>query len=368
MTLEFMRSKLVNVTRKDAETLAVHGVLDDSIYSLELDFRVRIRDLEVFAVSGRWHRWTTPECPRALEFLDLAEGFHLDDEIGPRIHKSIGRRACRHFANLFLECVYAVRQTVAASKRHEAEASAAPAAVNDGPAPETASAENGRELSGPRPGEFLVELHLHTFPASPCASDPVAAMIEAAKARGLDALCLTDHNYVWDAGTVAALREKHAFPILRGNEIVTDQGDMLVFGFDEEIRGVIGLAALKQRVAAAGGVVLAAHPFRGFLTFGAEEVGLSVAQAGQREMFKWVDGIEGLNGRVTAAENRLAREVAAALGLPVTGGSDAHAVAEVGLYATAFPEPIDDEQSLVAALRAGRGRPVVLRGRENAGN
>ncbi len=362
MTLEFMRSKLVNVTRPDPETLAVHGVLDDSIYSLELDFRVRIADLRIFGIAGRWHRWTTPECPRALEFLDEAEGFFLDDEIEPRIHKSIGRHACRHFANLFLECISAGRQALAELNRTAAPAAVAdPAAVSGDPAAVTAEAAF-RKASRPRTGEFVVDLHLHTAPASPCASAAVADMIAAARARGLDAVCLTDHNYVWGEKEISELREKHDFPVLRGNEIVTDQGDMLVFGYNEDVRGVIGLAELKKRVAAAGGVVIAAHPFRGFLTFGAEDVGLTVERAREREMFKWVDGIEVLNGRVTNSENRLAREVAAALELPATGGSDAHQVSEVGLYATAFPTPLSDEKSLVAALRSGLGRAVAPRG------
>ena len=353
MSLEFMRSKLVNVTRADAGNLAVHGVLDDSIYSLELDFKVRLDDLAIHQISGRWLRWTTPECPRALDFLNEAEGFLLDDELDPRIHKSLGRRACRHFANLFLECAEAARAAVAGLEREAAAVVATPAAA------ETPAAQPAAEKLVPRPGEFLVDLHLHTAPASPCASDPVAAMIEAARARGLDAVCLTDHNFLWDEDEVVRLREKYDFPIFRGNEIVSDQGDMLVFGFYEEIRGVIALPELKKRVAAAGGVVIAAHPFRGFLTFGAGDVGLTVAQARQREMFKWVDGIEGLNGRVTEAENRLAREVAASLGLFTTGGSDAHQISEVGLYVTAFPEPVEDESRLVAALRAGSGRPVA---------
>ena len=363
MSLEFMRSKLVNVTRLDGATLAVHGVLDDSIYSLELDFKVRLPELEVYGITGRWLRWTTPDCPRALEFLGEAEGFLLDDGIGPRIHQSLGRNACRHFANLFLECAYAVRAAAAKLEREPPRpvgAGAAEAASGRArPQPDRPAAE---EDTRPRPGEFIVDLHLHTAPASPCASDAVAEMIEAARKRGLDAICLTDHNHLWDAATVSRLRREHDFVIFRGNEVVSDQGDMLVFGCDEEFSGVIALGELKKRVAGAGGLVIAAHPFRGFLTFGAGDVGLTADQARQREMFKWVDGIEVLNGRVTASENRLAREVAAALGLFMTGGSDAHQVSEVGRYATAFPGPLSDEKQLVAALASGRGRPVVFSG------
>ncbi|MCK5915837.1 MAG: hypothetical protein KAG92_06830, partial [Deltaproteobacteria bacterium] len=77
MISEFNRNKVIDVARLDEATLAVHGILDDTIYSLELDFNVNISDLTCFNVVGRWLRWTTPECPEALKFLAQAEGFCL---------------------------------------------------------------------------------------------------------------------------------------------------------------------------------------------------------------------------------------------------------------------------------------------------
>ena len=355
MMLEFMRNKVVNVAHLDEETLSVHGILDDSIYSLEINFKVNISDLVCFAVEGRWLRWTTPECPRALTFLDEVEGFCLKAGIDEKIHKTMGRRACRHFANLFIECAYAVRETVkmlnwqAAFKEvnRQTPVRSAVSTVSAGRTPD--------------PGNFVIDLHLHTSPASPCASDSVDAMIEEAKRIGLHGVCLSDHNYVWSADAVLALREKHDFPVFRVNEIVTEQGDMLVFGFYKDVQGIIKLAELKKQVAAVGGFIIAAHPFRGFLTFGADDVGLTSEKAMAREMFKWVDGIETLNGKVTATENGLALDVANGLGLPATGGSDAHDVSTVGLYATAFEQVINSEEELLAALKEGKCRPVTFR-------
>ncbi|NPA24549.1 MAG: PHP domain-containing protein [Deltaproteobacteria bacterium] len=374
MSSQFMRSKLINVCRLDNNTLVVHGVLDDSIYSLELDFKVELAGLGCFDVEGRWLRWTTPECPRSLEFIRLVEGLKLTDPVSERVHKTLGRRSCRHYANLFLEMVYAVRETVrmleldlpgAALSEPEPPAEADEAGDEPEKVSSTvASPERtaSRGFSQKPAGGFIVDLHLHTAPASPCASDSVAEMIVVAKKRGLDGICLTDHNYLWSEKEVQKLRERHDFLILRGNEVVTDQGDMLVFGFHEEIRGVVRLRDLKEQVAARGGFIIAAHPFRGFLTFAADDIGLTVESASRREMFKWVDGVEVLNGRVTENENRLAREVAAALHLPATGGSDAHQVSEVGRCATLFPAPFHDETGLVAALRSGDYRPLSLSG------
>ena len=45
---DFMRNKVVDVARLDQDTLEVHGILDDSIYSVELDFRGQYQRFDLF--------------------------------------------------------------------------------------------------------------------------------------------------------------------------------------------------------------------------------------------------------------------------------------------------------------------------------
>ncbi len=127
-----------------------------------------------------------------------------------------------------------------------------------------------------------------------------------------------------------ALREKHGFVVLGGNEITTVQGDMVVFGLDEDIQGIIALKDLAEKVAAVDGFMIAAHPFRGFLAVSGDKLGLDVERAVARPMFSLVDGVETLNSKVTENENRFCGQVAEALELPVTGGSDAHLAGRSG--------------------------------------
>jgi hypothetical protein len=54
----------------------------------------------------------------------------------------------------------------------------------------------------------------------------------------------------------------------------------------------------------------------------------------------------------------MARKVAEKLGLPGTGGSDAHRVDEVGTWVTVFEKEIESEIELVQELHAGRFRAV----------
>ena len=386
--LKFARNKVVDVSLKDLETFAVHGVLDDDIYSIELDVLVRVADLEILAIEGKWHRWTTPECPRATQFLQGAVGFRIGEEgFGPKVHKVVGRKACRHFANLLLECCHSTKEATKIldwekakaenpnlefKEFHQEEASQAattppgqPTQTREAPRPRIKQISKAhRDPTAPK---MTIDLHVHSYPESPCSSASVDSLIEEAKRIGLDGICLTDHNHVWDPSRVEALRKKHGLLILRGNEITTNQGDVLVFGLEKDIQGIVDLKELRREVEEVDGFMIVAHPFRGFLVVGVDQAGLTPEKAMERPLFNYVDAVEVLNGKVTEKENDFASRVTDGLGLLGTGGSDAHEVAEVGMYATEFYAEIKNEQDLIAALKDGACSPVVFQAQKQVG-
>ena len=182
----------------------------------------------------------------------------------------------------------------------------------------------------------------------------VVELIRAGKERGLDGICLTEHNKPWDREEVLRLSEEFEFPIFRGIEVTTKDGDILVFGFHEETPEIMTAGELRQRVTQVGGYMIAAHPFRGFLLFGFPELSLTPEQAAERPIFHEVDAIEAYNCKVTEQETRMAFELAELLHLPCVGGSDAHKVVDVGKYATNFENTISSEKELLAELIAGR--------------
>ena len=391
--LKFSRNKLVGVARKDPDTLMVHGILDDDLYGLEMEISVGLSDLKLQSVTGKWNRFTTPECPKALSFINQAAGFNIEEEgLEQKIQKTIGRKACRHFATLLIECCDSAREAIRIIRWEESkakhpeltfeeflnsgsqDASGSDIILHDAKeksrvqAPsepiritERAKKEDPVVDSGSK--RMIIDIHTHSYPASSCSSVSEDQLIEEAKQIGLDGICLTDHNFVWNTDRIKALSQKHGFLVLRGNEITTDQGHMLVFGLDTNIgsKGIIKLDELKQQVKEADGFMAVAHPFRGFLTFGVEQLGLNVEKAMERPLFKYVDAIEVMNGKVTKEENDFASEVAAGLGLPGIGGSDAHKASEVGVYATRFQGSIADEKDLIDMLKSGKFSPVSFR-------
>ncbi|MFC1882738.1 PHP-associated domain-containing protein [Thermodesulfobacteriota bacterium] len=201
-----------------------------------------------------------------------------------------------------------------------------------------------------------IDLHIHTAPLSACSYIDPRELIQEARRLKLDGICLTEHQVVWDRAEVDRLAEETGIRIFRGNEFTTNQGDILVFGFYEDIKELLMIQDLRDKVTAAGGYMIAAHPFRGFKTFGIGQLQMTVDQACKRKVLEFVDAVEIGNGKLSPEENGMARKVAEKLGLPGTGGSDAHRVDEIATWVTVFEKNIEDENALLQELHAGRFR------------
>jgi len=198
-----------------------------------------------------------------------------------------------------------------------------------------------------------IDLHCHTLPLSTCSAIKIDDLIPRAKQAGLDGLCLTEHNKLWPRDEVLRLREKFDFPIFRGMEVTTRDGDILVFGVEEEPNEIISAAELRKQVSDSGGYMVVAHPFRGFLVFNFVQLSLSPERAAGRPVFQSVDAIEAYNSKITEQETTMALDVSARVNLPCVAGSDAHVLADVGKYCTNFAQDVQTDEDLLAQLHAG---------------
>lgn len=199
-----------------------------------------------------------------------------------------------------------------------------------------------------------IDLHIHTRPRSSCSQIDPKELLPHACRIGLDGLCLTEHQDLWSPREVEEMAGEAGIQIFLGNEITTNQGDILVFGYEENVKGVVMIQELRKRVESDGGLMIAAHPFRGFLLFGIGQLQMTVEEACQRTLFKYVDGVEIFNSKVTDPENEMARQVAERLGLLAVAGSDAHRIGDVGRGVTILEDPVRNERELIEALRTRR--------------
>ncbi len=212
---------------------------------------------------------------------------------------------------------------------------------------------------------MLIDLHTHTHPLSHDSALTPDALIEAAKKAGLDGVCLTEHDFFWEREKAAELGRRHDFLVIPGIEVNTERGHVVVFGLEEFVYGMHRLGELVGMVEAAGGAMVAAHPYRRQLPFELTQEGdwsEALEQASENEAYQHVHAIETLNGRGTERQNAFSAAVCERHGLAQAAGSDAHSLVDVGTCATEFEARIDGLGGLIAELKSGRFRPLSLRG------
>jgi hypothetical protein len=208
---------------------------------------------------------------------------------------------------------------------------------------------------------MLIDMHNHTRISSFDGRMSPEELIESARDRGLDGVCVTEHFTIEGAEVAREVGDKLKFPVFRGVEARTDLGDMLVFGYYRDVPKGIPFQELVHTVHEWGGVIFAAHPFRreGFtLETRLRELGLNLDKPRQCvEIIEHLDGIEVANGRSSPETNGKAGSLAHRMGLPGIGGSDSHDPEDVGRAITRFPRRIRSEMELVMALRDGSSKP-----------
>ena len=196
---------------------------------------------------------------------------------------------------------------------------------------------------------MLIDLHCHTRPLSACSDLTPDALLAGARAAGLDAVCLTEHDRLWPVDEARQLGERHGLVVLRGMEVTTEAGHVLVLGLEEPPPGMFFAATLRAAVEAAGGLMILAHPARA-----------GMPRLDHREVARLFDGVETANGSDGRETNAASLPFARMTALPGIGGSDCHTAAEIGRAATRLPEWVTDEQGLIAALRRGLHEAVWL--------
>ena len=212
---------------------------------------------------------------------------------------------------------------------------------------------------------MLIDLHTHTFPSSDDSFMSPDDLIEAAKEAGLDGVCLTEHDRFWDSGEVKSLSDKHSFLVIPGCEVNTDAGHVLVFGLDSYLFGMHKPDFLRRQVDEAGGIMIAAHPYR--RRYRRERAHLEteyasmVEQACADPIFGLCDAVEGLNGRATEGEAAFVEDLAGRLNMGMTGSSDSHRTKHIGTAATRFDIRVGGVEDLIRGIRGGLYQAVSLR-------
>jgi len=207
------------------------------------------------------------------------------------------------------------------------------------------------------------DLHVHSTDGSDDAGGTVEGYckwVEARRKNGyhIDGFVLTEHRrYVADAD-YSALAAQYNVRILRGIEMETDVGHVLVYGVNDDFLSRFDLTNISlpyadvfTAAAECGGIAVGAHS-------GRPRIGLVEHVTERGVSLESVGIIEALNGGSSDYENGRSFDLAEERGLGTVGGSDAHFVSALGRCLTEFDVDVTSNEELVAALRSGAFRPV----------
>ncbi len=160
-----------------------------------------------------------------------------------------------------------------------------------------------------------VDLHMHTDHSYDCAT-PVEVLLAEARARGLGAIAVTDHNEI--SGALEAQAKADGVKVIVGEEVKTaDQGEVIGLFITEKIRRGMTLQETIAEIKRQGGLVYVPHPFDRLHSVPDYKHLLDVLDD--------VDAIEVFNPRIAITEfNEEAVRFAAKYRIPAGAGSDAH--------------------------------------------
>jgi predicted metal-dependent phosphoesterase TrpH len=187
------------------------------------------------------------------------------------------------------------------------------------------------------------DLHVHTTYSSDSLITP-KDLVYYSKKRGLNAVAVTDHNFLDGAYKIA---KETDFLIIPGMEVSSADGHIVALNVKEIIPRGFSAAETVARIHKAGGVAIACHPYVYFKGCLRENVNGDF------------DAIETINARAFPFKRsvRKAEEAAQRFHLSQVAGTDAHYGPQIGYGYTEIQVEEATPQAIADAIVAGKCTP-----------
>lgn len=194
-----------------------------------------------------------------------------------------------------------------------------------------------------------VDIHVHTNKYSACGVSTPDEMIQAAIDSGLDAIVLTEHDYMWQPRELAALQARYTqIKLFAGIEVsIDDEEHIVVVGVPDPslFHPFMSPTELIAAVRRHGGAAVLAHPFRW-----SQAVRRDILDAG-------FDAIEISSNSIRNYMQEPITKLQNQLQLPLVASSDGHHTRGLGLYAIELERPAQDDSELARMIRQGQFSP-----------
>ena len=193
-----------------------------------------------------------------------------------------------------------------------------------------------------------IDLHVHSYERSGCAISSEKDQIEAAIAKGLGGIALTDHNSQRSKRHIDSLNKKYApFKIFTGVEIG--------LGISGEHLLVLGVPDMKDMceyrwkypelhafVRERNGYIAMAHPYR-------------YENRVRSNIIDFIpDALEIRSNNIIPRNTSAIISLADEIGAKTIAASDAHVADRVGTYYVELHNMVQTDEELVRELRSGR--------------
>jgi len=214
----------------------------------------------------------------------------------------------------------------------------------------------GTPEGSPR-GERLgkADLHIHSIASDGTAS--AAQILDYAESQtDLDLIAIADHERIEAAVECQRLaRERGSrVEVIVAEEVTTRSGHLLGVFLQARLRRNQRLETTVAEIHEQGGLAIVPHPFSAF-TLGMRKNAIMRVHLSSDPLVYW-DALEGFNPSTAGRYGRAATaRIAAELGLPLVGNSDAHTIDTIGDGHTLFPGTTADDyrRAILAGTTSG---------------
>ncbi|MGB7876802.1 MAG: PHP domain-containing protein [Anaerolineales bacterium] len=200
------------------------------------------------------------------------------------------------------------------------------------------------------PGTMRIDLHCHSE-ASPDSSSPLEEIPDRCVETGITVQAITDHNCIWGAQELqkAVLERKDSpLTIIVGEEISTSEGELVGLFLNEKVEAGLSPEETVAAIKGQGGLVLLPHGFDPLKRW-------HLKIEARKKIAASIDIVETFNSRISQPHwNRAAMKWAEERGVPMSAGSDAHTIADIGNAWVEVPaRPVNSPAALMACLQDG---------------
>jgi predicted metal-dependent phosphoesterase TrpH len=210
------------------------------------------------------------------------------------------------------------------------------------------------EKGDAEPGNMKIDLHCHTEASADC-STPLELFPARCRERGVWVQAITDHDQIWGAQKLQEMVEeeklkKAGFPltIIVGEEVSTIYGEIIGLFLKEKIPAGMSPKETVEAIKEQDGLVLLPHGFDPLKRWRLQPAALEMIE-------DEIDIVETFNARISQLRwNQAAVEWSKVHKRPMSAGSDAHTLADIGSAWVEVPvQQVKTPQDLLTVLESG---------------